>query len=200
MNIYLCDFRDSFTLNILTTLSDASSDFKINLVEFNDIKKKLESLINTQEKTIIILGPGPGHPNDYEFLKYTIEKILRCPHLFLMGICLGHQLIASALGLKIGPCDIPVHGQAFSYKLSDKVSRDLQLPSSITVQRYNSLCVLNEAQNQVLLEKNDIEFSKTNEDIFLFYKENLISYQFHPESIGTNFPKVFFKKAKSFLL
>jgi len=84
--------------------------------------------------------------------------------------------------------------------LSDKVSKDLQLPSSITVQRYNSLCVLNEAQNQVLLEKNDIEFSKTNEDIFLFYKENLISYQFHPESIGTNFPKVFFKKAKSFLL
>ena len=46
----------------------------------------------------ILISPGPGDPTQLTYLEGTIKKLLgRKP---IMGICLGHQLIARALGAR----------------------------------------------------------------------------------------------------
>ena len=46
----------------------------------------------------ILMSPGPGDPQLLDYLTNNVQKLLgRVP---MMGICLGHQLIARALGAK----------------------------------------------------------------------------------------------------
>lgn len=199
MKIYICDFRDSFTLNIMSVLKK-KLDHTIDIIEFPHLKTFFESLINDNQKAIVILGPGPGHPDDYEHLHYSIRKLLKCEHILTLGICLGHQLIGKCLDLEITNCNHPIHGQAFEYVLSKKTQKFLQLPEKIIVQKYNSLCINGSDNNKNKLNHLGISFDANQEEIFILFQPNLISYQFHPESIGTYFPELFFKKATEFLL
>lgn len=196
--IYLCDFKDSFTLNILSVLPEHSHLFKI--IEFEQIEFTLNLLTGQSKKSILILGPGPGSPDDYSNLFPSIKKVLDSSHVFTLGICLGHQLIARIFGLDVLASSYPVHGQVQEYRLSKKTQNDLSLPANIRVQRYNSLCVRKSVQNESLIKNLNLNFEDSDEDYFLFYNKRMISYQFHPESIGTNYPESFFKRALSFLI
>ena len=46
----------------------------------------------------IVLSPGPGDPSLLDYRTTTVEKLIRQKPV--MGICLGHQLIAQALGAR----------------------------------------------------------------------------------------------------
>ena len=59
MSIYLYDFNDSFTYNIYSEVYHLNKDIKV--IKKSDSLSHLESLVNTTEKSLIILGPGPGH-------------------------------------------------------------------------------------------------------------------------------------------
>lgn len=46
----------------------------------------------------ILMSPGPGDPRLLDYITYNVKQLLgRVP---MMGICLGHQLIARAMGAK----------------------------------------------------------------------------------------------------
>lgn len=105
-----------------------------------------------------------------------------------MGICLGHQILhAQGPGQEIKKLQHPLHGQ----------SRNLILPpwpefppsywgQSVSVQHYNSLAPFGplgrEIENLIGPEGEKMATRWTNG----------ISYQFHPESIGTSCPQLFF--------
>ena len=107
--IYLCDFEDSFTYNIYADLK--SLGHEVSIVPFNEVYQFLQTKISSQEKEIIILGPGPGHPHEYDFLNSSVKSLIHRENLLLVGICLGHQLIWSSLGFKCVHCKTPLHGQ-----------------------------------------------------------------------------------------
>ena len=73
MNVTICDFEDSFTYNIFSELNRIGVDS--NVVSFSGIKEFLQKMMNTKDRHVIILGPGPGHPSEYLFLQETILNL-----------------------------------------------------------------------------------------------------------------------------
>lgn len=188
--VIIVDFFDSFTYNI------ASEVFRLGLsvtVERNAIAvlKKLEKI---EKKKVLILGPGPGHPDDYKNLFPLIEKLFDNKYLNFLGICLGHQIIWRIKGEEVCKSIRPIHGMAVPFKIppwEDYFNRpDFGLETM--VQRYNSLVVKSS-------EKNRKNFSFSSGEVMAGKFERGLTYQFHPESIGTLNSNIFFEPLKKIL-
>ena len=102
----------------------------------------------------------------------------------LLGVCLGHQSIAQAMGGEIIRCHEIIHGKTDSI-FNDQKTIFNGLPDNFKATRYHSLVVSNDSL------PNNIEISaKTNDGIIMGirHKESRVEgIQFHPESIATNF-------------
>ena len=197
-NIYICDFNDSFTYNIYSELKLIDSELVIEVVPFSKVEVLLLKLQNIERKTAIIMGPGPGSPTEYSFLFEGIHNVSLNKNIFLMGICLGHQLYWSSQKYSVIKCGEPVHGQTQRYSLPKPISHKLRNLSSIEVQRYNSLKVdLSSTQEEELTKgKGALIFDR---ELVMYISERLVTYQFHPESVGTKNSEVFFSHLLSYL-
>jgi anthranilate/para-aminobenzoate synthase component II len=200
MQVSICDFEDSFTYNIHSELLALGLDSEV--IGLGEVKNHLEYKINHKVKHVIILGPGPGHPREYVFLKESVLKLMQNPNILIMGICLGHQLLWYFQGANISRALKPLHGQQEVYEFTSidhQVWKKL-LGERIEVQRYNSLAVKMDADTQKKYQaKGQQLFVQDQECIISMYK-NIISYQFHPESVGTSCPQQFFAPICRFLL
>ena len=190
MVVKIINFNDSFTWNIFSTLKEMDQELQIEVIHWLDFE------VPENEKVVIILGPGPGHPSEYRKLDFKINQMLSKSEILLIGICLGHQLIAKAMGMEIVASASLVHGQTEQITLPawDEVfSKDLH-NKTVEVQRYNSLSVQDNAEKTTELDT----LIKKGEIVMMRFK-NGVSYQFHPESVGTSCPKSFFELALKFL-
>ena len=148
----------------------------------------------------MVLGPGPGHPSVYQKIwQAPLEKLLKAKHVFVMGICLGHQLIFMHEGLEVMHAKSPAHGKIFQYALPSQWQK-LAFDSMISVQRYNSLAVICEELNVKSLTKKGYMVLCQEDELVMAHNRRLISYQFHPESVGTIYPHKFFGPIVDFLL
>lgn len=178
--ILIIDFNDSFTYNIAEVVGEFSSS--VEVIHFQKVTK---ANLSDNSKQVIILGPGPGHPHEYfDQLKDLIETAKAKTNIYLMGVCLGHQLYSLSVGLKVERAKRPIHGESMEVECFDGKKR--------WVQYYNSLCVKGEF---------DLTKSLVNEfdEIHSLRDERLLSYQFHPESVGTSYPSYFFGPLRDFL-
>ena len=101
----LIDNYDSFTWNLWHFLADLGAEVEIvrnNALSATDI------IARNPEG--IIVSPGPGTP---ENAGIVMELILAAKKAGtpLLGVCLGHQALAAALGATIKRIDPPVHGK-----------------------------------------------------------------------------------------
>jgi anthranilate/para-aminobenzoate synthase component II len=187
--IYLCDFDDSFTYNIYADLKTLGHD--VTIISFNEVYQFLQTKISSKEKEVIILGPGPGHPEEYNFLNSSIKSLIQRENLLLVGICLGHQLIWQALGNKCVHCKTPLHGQVQEIIFNQKKQ---------LVQRYNSLCIQLDPSEVNQWATKGWKLSLDRDELMHSSNENVITYQFHPESVGTSCPELFYGPVNKFLL
>ncbi len=170
--VTIVDFEDSFTFNIAEVIYP--SEKNCSVIHHEEFFLKLsDSLQNINSNHAVILGPGPGHPGEY--LKYAdkISKLMKHPQIFLMGICLGHQIIGLIKGYTVEEVAQQHHGVNSEFNFRGKI---------IMVQRYNSLGVFNGKQ-----------------EIPILNFERGVSYQFHPESVGTSDPATFFEGLLAFI-
>ena len=193
--IYICDFDDSFTYNIYSVLLENFTGLNVEIISKDRILHFLQKNSDINTKQLIILGPGPGHPDQYRYLFKAIIELFNNKNTFLMGICLGHQIIWRAKGHIVDHCYTPIHGSSKQYLLPDQMAHDLFLTKRILVQHYNSLAVKKE-QDQF----DDCLILEDSGELVIAYDTQLLTYQFHPESIGTTYPESFFRYATNFLL
>ncbi|ADV33530.1 carbamoyl-phosphate synthase small chain [Candidatus Blochmanniella vafra str. BVAF] len=93
---------------------------------------------NTQAQEVIDMDPdgiflsnGPGNPNEYIEIVSVIKIFLLKTNIPIFGICLGHQLLALALGAKIIKMKFGHHG-------SNHPVKDLEINKVlITTQNHN---------------------------------------------------------------
>lgn len=191
--IYICDFNDSFTFNIYSELKLINDELRIEVIPFEKIPFTLNSLSQTSKKCAVILGPGPGAPDEYSHLFDLIQVLKRNENIFLMGICLGHQLYWKSMGFPVVRCKKPIHGQTQHYSLNTYLSPYFNGEASIKVQRYNSLQVILNTEEQRILhtDKKALIFE---DELVMYQGERFVTYQFHPESIGTPSSYLYFSQ------
>ena len=186
MKILLIDNYDSFTYNLFHYISR----FKKNVdVIRNDEIDGITVLKKKYNK--IVISPGPGQPNHAgNCLKIVSHVYKKIP---ILGVCLGHQIIAQVFGGKIIKAKNLMHGKTSKIKHSKKgLFKNIQ--NNFIATRYHSLIV-----DRKSLPKNLIITAETkNKTIMgLMHNEyNIHGFQFHPESIST---KMGLKLIKNFI-
>ncbi|MBM4762840.1 aminodeoxychorismate/anthranilate synthase component II [Bacillus sp. B15-48] len=186
--ILVIDNYDSFTFNLVQYLQTMDED----VIVHRNNQLSLED-INALNPKYILISPGPGHPNSAGICLDIVKKYH--DKIPILGVCLGHQIIAHAFGGKIKKAKIPMHGKVsqISHNQTD-VFHDLPTPMNVT--RYHSLIV--DESNL----PNCLEITAKSEDgeiMGIRHKHFKIEgVQFHPESILTDYGirmlQNFFKK------
>lgn len=89
--------------------------------------RRSDDSISTDEYDLVLIGPGPGDPQDVENQKIArLHHIIR--HLLnndspFFAVCLGHQVLCSILGFELVRRDIPNQGIQRDIYLFGKVRR-----------------------------------------------------------------------------
>ena len=176
--IILIDNYDSFTWNLYHFLGDLGCKIEVHR---ND-KISVSEVINLKPKQIVI-SPGPCDPNSAGISMNLVGAAIE-NDIPLLGVCLGHQSIAQAMGGEIIRCHEIIHGKTDSI-FNDQKTIFNGLPDNFKATRYHSLVVSNDSL------PNNIEISaKTKDGIIMGirHKESRVEgIQFHPESIATDF-------------
>ena len=184
--ILMIDNYDSFTYNLVQYLGELGADVVVHRndkITFKDIEQ-----LNPEK---IVLSPGPCTPEkagiSIETVRYFGGKIP------LLGVCLGHQSIASAFGGEIIKAKKLMHGKT-SMVTHDNKHLFKGLPNPFEATRYHSLII-----DRKTFPKDLIITAETkNKTIMgLMHKDlNIHGFQFHPESIST---KIGMKLIKNFI-
>ena len=176
--IILIDNYDSFTWNLYHFLGDLGCKIEVHR---ND-KISVSEVIKLKPKQIVI-SPGPCDPNSAGISMNLVNAAIE-NDIPLLGVCLGHQSIAKAMGGEIIRCHEIIHGKTDSI-FNDQKTIFNGLPDNFKATRYHSLVVSNDSL------PNNIEISaKTDNGIIMGirHKESRVEgIQFHPESIATDF-------------
>jgi anthranilate synthase/aminodeoxychorismate synthase-like glutamine amidotransferase len=130
----------------------------------------------------LVLSPGPCTPREAGASLEIVRDLHR--DLPMLGVCLGHQVIAEALGGRIVRAPVPVHGQASEIR-HDGSPLFHGLPPTMRVGRYHSLV----AEPVSLGEMLRPTAWTTDGVVMAFEHRQLPVYgvQFHPESILTEY-------------
>jgi len=173
--ILLIDNYDSFVHNLARYLRRLGQE---TVVVRNDAITPEEA--NEWRPAAIVLSPGPCTPSEAGCSLDLVRSATgRIP---ILGVCLGHQAIAAALGAKIVRSGQPMHGRT-SQIHHEQCGIFAGLPTPLTVGRYHSLVV----DERTL--PHDLEVTARTDDGVIMAVANrdwpIYGVQFHPESILT---------------
>ncbi len=148
----------------------------------------------------IFLSNGPGDPESVPYVFTTIEKLIQYEqsskdYIPIFGICLGHQMIALALGGKTFKLKFGHHG--INHPVKNLVTQKIE----ITSQNHNFAVKIYQKQNKWFVEgNNELEVTHLNLNDYscegIRHKSlPIFSVQYHPEaSPGPNDSKFLFQQ------
>jgi len=176
----MIDNYDSFTYNLVQYCGELGKHVEVVRNDAVTIEE-----IRIKQPEAIIISPGPCTPNEAGISMAVVTQL--SAELPILGVCLGHQSIAQALGGRIVHARKVMHGKTseIHHRGSD-IFASLDNPFIAT--RYHSLVVERETLPACLQITAWTESSSGEVDEIMGLKhENLPLYsvQFHPESILT---------------
>lgn len=172
--------------------------FQLPLVEvpFNTSTEDILAL----KPRLVFLSNGPGDPKEYKDQIKVIESVLKT-NIPIRGICLGHQLLGLALGMKT--IKLPFGQRGTNHPVFDHATRELLITSqnhgyAVEADSFEGLKDRNNLDINLFCEYTSL-FDKSIEGIRSF-DSRVRSVQFHPESNpGPRDAYVFFEEIKHFL-
>lgn len=188
-SVLFIDNLDSFSLNIADTIAQTgrnvvvlegrspSSEQWLDPVLLHDMLERLEP-------THLILGPGPGHPQDALLTMALAHLALKGQlNMPVLGVCLGHQALALADGRQVVSSPFgPVHGVPVEIEHDSTGVFHLQ-GQGLKFTRYNSLVAIEDGEHQLI-----VNATEASSGLIMGLRHPdlpLHGVQFHPESIGS---------------
>jgi len=133
------------------------------------------------EYDAVLLSPGPGTPADAG-VSIPIVKAAIASGQPLLGVCLGHQAIAEAMGAVVTHADELMHGKTSQIEHDGSAFYD-GVPEPFTATRYHSLAIVGSTVPDDL-----VVTSRTAGGVIMGVKhatQPIYGVQFHPESVLT---------------
>ena len=169
--------------NLKITLTDNEDDFCFMMQHLINrmgaatrIVRFSEYDFQEDEADVVIVGPGPGNPNEQEHPKMKsifqlTQQLLHSRKKFI-SVCLGHQILCKVLGIEVVKKQFPYQGVQEKIDLFGQSQR---------VGFYNTFV----GRWSGALAGIDMAFEAENKEIHALRSEQFISFQFHAESILT---------------
>ena len=175
MKALLIDAYDSFTHIIYQYLRVLEVD--TDVIRSGQIEPA-QALAH--ESDFVLLGPGPGTPEDSGHVEMVRSLTGVKP---VLGVCLGHQAIGVAFGARVRQAQRLMHGK------TSRIAHDGRgvfagAPADFNATRYHSLIV----EEPTLPETLEVTAPSVDDGYImgLRHRHHLIEgVQFHPESILT---------------
>ena len=187
-NVIIIDNLDSFTLNIAHVIAGLGHD--VCVLNGRDAKSDgyadssvLIDVFNKHRPSHIVLGPGPGKPEDskitMKIAQLANDGVLNLP---VLGVCLGHQALGLVGGYRlIKDPNGAVHGAPVTCQ-SDGSGLFVSSNKSNQFVRYNSLIITGESNAELIPNVYDEYGSIMG---LRHCSRPIHGVQFHPESIGS---------------
>lgn len=175
--LLLIDNYDSFTFNLVQVFEELGASPQVIRNDHPDLQEK--KLFSRLDK--VIISPGPSNPLKAGLcLKFLDQLPLEIP---VLGVCLGHQILAHHAGYKIIRAKRIMHGKV------SKIFHQGQgifsgLPSPFTATRYHSLLLDPKTPDPKIRLSFTALAEEAGEIMGLQYPDRpWYGVQFHPESI-----------------
>ncbi|WP_333770881.1 anthranilate synthase family protein [Streptomyces sp. IBSBF 2435] len=172
------DGEDTFTAMLAHLLR--SSGHAVTVRRYDDPELRAAAL---RHEGPVVLGPGPGDPADtadpkMRFLRKLAADLVRDHPHGLLGVCLGHELLAAELGLDLVRKAEPFQGAQRTIDLFGHKE---------TVGFYNSFTARCDETAAEELAMHRVELSRDpgTGDIHAMRGPGFAGVQFHPESVLT---------------
>lgn len=173
--ILLIDNYDSFVHNLARYFERLGQETHVVRNDAVDVMA-----VRALRPAAIVLSPGPCTPHEAGVSLNLVRELNT--EIPILGVCLGHQVIAEALGGKIVRASEPVHGRTSEIR-HDGSRLFANLQSPLTVCRYHSLVV------EPTTLPAELRATAWTEDGTIMALEHahrpVYGLQFHPESILT---------------
>ena len=173
--VLFIDNFDSFTYNLVDDFCKRDCQAKVYRADTK--LEELKRLADDFDPDLLVISPGPGTPDTAGISLSAVDYFK--DKLPILGVCLGHQVIAQHFGGKIGHAPLPMHGKPSRITHNQKgIFAGVENP--LQAGRYHSLCAV---------ELPDcLEQTAECEGIVMGIKHKelpIYGVQFHPESILT---------------
>ncbi|MEN2768307.1 anthranilate synthase component II [Ornithinibacillus xuwenensis] len=131
--ILVIDNYDSFTFNLVQYIYQLDKEVTVKRHDELTIEE-----IRSLNPSHILISPGPGNPDTAGICLEVVEHFYQ--EIPILGVCLGHQIIAQAFGGRIIKSKAPTHGKLSSID-HDGEGIFTDLPNPLGITRYHSLMV-----------------------------------------------------------
>ncbi len=180
--ILVIDNYDSFTYNLVQMLGELGAEVDVRRNDEIDADGAA-----AMRPAGVVVSPGPSHPDIAGEAPAIVRRILGldtghpiCP---VLGVCLGHQILARVLDAEISRAPAPVHGKAVRIEHDGRgIFRDVVNPFDGA--RYHSLAV-----DASTLPAGLEVSARSFDGVVMGLRATALpaeGVQFHPESILTD--------------
>jgi anthranilate synthase component 2 len=172
--ILIVDNYDSFTWNLAQAIGALDHEVCVRRNDAVDVGE-----VRTLAPDAVVLSPGPGRPEAAGCCEAIVREL--GPGLPILGVCLGHQAIATALGGAVVLAPEVVHGKVARIE-HDGAGLYEGLPRQLEVARYHSLVV------DLASLPRELEVTARAGEVVMGLRHRswpVFGVQFHPESIAT---------------
>jgi len=177
-HVLVVDNYDSFVYTLNGYLLQLGAE---TTVVRNDAFDAADAGAYISDYDAVLLSPGPGNPASAGVSIPVVTAALAAG-VPLLGVCLGHQAIAEALGGVVTHADELMHGKTSLIEHDGSPFYE-GVPQPFTATRYHSLAIVDSTMPDVLEVT-----SKTTGGVIMGVRHRdapIYGVQFHPESVLT---------------
>ncbi|MBV2355594.1 anthranilate synthase family protein [Streptomyces sp. J2-1] len=171
------DGEDTFTAMLAHVLRSGGLEVTVRRFDAPGLREAVRAHAGP-----VVLGPGPGDPSDpadpkMRFLRALAAEVIAGHRQGVLGVCLGHELIAAELGLDVVRKRVPYQGAQTVVDLFGRPE---------TVGFYNSFTARCDDDAARELAAHGVEVARAADgEVHALRGPGFAGVQFHPESVLT---------------